>query len=295
MNYTDFKRKIINNVGPVLPDLKKRNNKYGFFILFKILIPYFFFLSLSFYFYNKDFLILIIVLNSIFAYKISFILHDCAHDTLFEQASLNSFVGQLCGYLILSNFRLYKKNHLNHHAFLGNIDKDLDRNEYVIKDSKLLHFFKPLIGLRIVSFLKLNSAKKGSSLSFSDVFFYFGAVSYQIIVCYFISGEFKYLENIFYYFIIFSTIPLFLGRLRTSAEHGARNTKESQNESITKSHYPNLIDKLFLYDANFNYHMEHHLFPDIPSCNNINVFNYTKSIHTNETLGKNMLHSLKKI
>ena len=97
------------------------------------------------------------------------------------------------------------------------------------------------------------------------------------------------------YFIIFSTIPLFLGRLRTSAEHGIRNIVKYQNNSITKSHYPSFLDKLFLYDANFNYHLEHHLFPDIPSCNNEIVFKYTKTIHSNETLGKNMFDSLRKI
>jgi fatty acid desaturase len=33
-----------------------------------------------------------------------------------------------------------------------------------------------------------------------------------------------------------------------------------------RSHRPNPMDRLLLYDLNFNLHREHHLYPNVPSC-----------------------------
>jgi fatty acid desaturase len=58
-------------------------------------------------------------------------------------------------------------------------------------------------------------------------------------------------------------LGLFLSRLRTFCEHdGAAATPGS---CFVRSHEPNAIDRLFFYTLNFNYHVEHHLYPQVPS------------------------------
>jgi fatty acid desaturase len=59
------------------------------------------------------------------------------------------------------------------------------------------------------------------------------------------------------------TFGLFFSQLRGIAEHGASRGSDTH---IVRSHEPSWLDRIFLYDVNFNYHAEHHAHPQIPSC-----------------------------
>jgi fatty acid desaturase len=63
-----------------------------------------------------------------------------------------------------------------------------------------------------------------------------------------------------FYYLGLSTTSLFLSRLRTLAEH--QQVPPVDND-FSRSHKWNLFDWLFLYDANFNLHFEHHLYPNL--------------------------------
>ena len=90
-----------------------------------------------------------------------------------------------------------------------------------------------------------------------------------------------------------STVSLFLGRLRTTAEHGRSFKSEDKEKEFTKTHYPTFVDRLFLYDANFNYHLEHHLFPQMPSFYYSKVFKKIKNEnHDYKSLGNGMLATI---
>lgn len=51
---------------------------------------------------------------------------------------------------------------------------------------------------------------------------------------------------------------------RGVAEHGV--VDEHAEVRNVRSHAPNLLDRVLLYDVNFNYHREHHEHPQVPSC-----------------------------
>lgn len=38
------------------------------------------------------------------------------------------------------------------------------------------------------------------------------------------------------------------------------------DEKFVRSHKTNLFDRMFFYTLNFNYHVEHHLYPQLPCC-----------------------------
>jgi fatty acid desaturase len=58
-----------------------------------------------------------------------------------------------------------------------------------------------------------------------------------------------------------ATFGLFFSQLRGIAEHGATTQAGS-----VRSHAPNWPDRILLHDVNFNFHREHHLYPQCPSC-----------------------------
>jgi fatty acid desaturase len=61
-----------------------------------------------------------------------------------------------------------------------------------------------------------------------------------------------------------STFALFVSQLRGIAEHVARDA--SADARNVRSHASHWLDRIVLYDVNFNYHAEHHLHPEYPSC-----------------------------
>jgi fatty acid desaturase len=65
-------------------------------------------------------------------------------------------------------------------------------------------------------------------------------------------------------FVSTATFGLFFSQLRGMAEHGVTDAGASLRNA--RSHAPHLLDRMLLYDVNFNYHREHHEQPHIPSC-----------------------------
>jgi fatty acid desaturase len=64
-------------------------------------------------------------------------------------------------------------------------------------------------------------------------------------------------------FVSAATFGLFFSQLRGIAEHAAEAGGAMAGN--VRSHAPHWLDRLLLYDLNFNYHREHHLYPHLPS------------------------------
>jgi len=60
-----------------------------------------------------------------------------------------------------------------------------------------------------------------------------------------------------------ATFGLFCSRVRGFCEHGAPPGVAAA--SFVRSHAFHPVEALFFYDLNFNHHVEHHLFPMVPS------------------------------
>jgi fatty acid desaturase len=68
-------------------------------------------------------------------------------------------------------------------------------------------------------------------------------------------------------------VGIFLNVLRTIAEHQPNDYpridggSETAMRPLVRTTVPNWFEKWLLYQANFNYHLEHHLFPTVPQHN----------------------------
>ena len=60
-----------------------------------------------------------------------------------------------------------------------------------------------------------------------------------------------------------ATFGLFFSQLRGIAEHAAGG--DDAEAAKVRSHAPHWLDRVLLYDLNFNYHKEHHLYPHYSS------------------------------
>jgi fatty acid desaturase len=197
-------------------------------------------------------------------------MHECAHNTLFSSSRKNKFWGNFCGYFLASDFLAYKRNHWIHHQIYGE-PGDPQGNDYMgLKDKRfvgmIIFLLRPLIGWNIFKLIAFNKSKKTPKKSaiFVKRIAFTGLI--QFVLGLLSSNFLKHPLLFFLYPIGAATFALFFAQLRGFIEHISPHAIKNNNEKFVRTHLPNFFDNLFLYDLNFNYHVEHHLNPSIPAC-----------------------------
>src|SRR5262249_41018760 len=87
------------------------------------------------------------------AYRITVVMHDCTHATLFVRRSTNRIVGSLLGAMTGIDFASFSKLHWQHHRTVGTTD-DPQRFHYAGIETMtsrefVVHLLKPLLGLNL--------------------------------------------------------------------------------------------------------------------------------------------------
>jgi fatty acid desaturase len=85
----------------------------------------------------------------------------------------------------------------------------------------------------------------------------------QIVVLAIVTGSGRYPVLGLLPFVSGATFGLFFSQLRGVAEHGQL---DAGGGPVVRSHRPSWLDRVLLYDVNFNCHAEHHAHPQVPSC-----------------------------
>jgi fatty acid desaturase len=85
----------------------------------------------------------------------------------------------------------------------------------------------------------------------------------QLTILALVTGAGAHSELVVLPFVSAATFGLFFSQLRGIAEHAAEAGGAMAGN--VRSHAPHWLDRLLLYDLNFNYHREHHLYPHLPS------------------------------
>jgi fatty acid desaturase len=209
-------------------------------------------------------LIALMPLLGAYIYKLTIIMHDCAHGTLFREARLNIFLGRLGGALTASDFSLFKKNHLSHHRHYGT-DKDPEGYEIMqlakrSSTERLRYLLKPLLGLSALQVLQAHHGqdqdRSQTKLPIIEI------LLAQLAILLIITRNLAIPELIAVYPFSAATLALFFSRTRGFCEHVSFSI---EHIGVARSHRPRLLDRLFFYTMNMNYHLEHHLYPSIPS------------------------------
>lgn len=201
-------------------------------------------------------------------YRLTIVMHDCGHASLFVSRNVNQRVGTLLGALTGVDFEQFKQRHWEHHRNYG---RPGDPQGFHYLDIALMsrsafiwHLLKPMLGLNLrfvfpESHLFPKNVRR--NLGNGNLILF---IAVQAIVLLLVTGFGAHSSLVLLPFLSATTFGLFFSQLRGIAEHGVRGTADPAG--FVRSHSPDLLGRLFLYDLNFNFHEEHHQYPQVPSC-----------------------------
>ena len=229
-------------------------------------------------------------LVGLFAYRITIVMHDCIHRSLFGTARLNERVGTLLGGITGIDFASFSRQHLLHHRLYGR-PGDPQGFHYLGLESAtragfIWHLLRPLLGLNLryalaESLLRPRNlaaaARRGEILELAAV---------QLALLGVVTGCGGYPWLALLPFVSAGTFGLFFSQLRGIAEHAAGDGAAAH----VRSHVPHWLDRALLYDLNFNYHREHHLYP---RCSSRELAALHERLPDSEHLGPSMFGTLK--
>ena len=255
-------------VGAV-PDESRSSDGYGWRAVLRNLIAYFALLALAplVHEYRPEAPWLLAPLIGLFAYRITIVMHDCIHRSLFTTAALNHRVGTLLGGVTGIDFASFSRQHLLHHRLYGRAGDPQGFHYLGLKGatraSFAWHLLRPLFGCNlryalaesVVRPRNVAAAARSGELS--------ALVAIQLAVLAIATGGGAHPALAALPFASAATFGLFFSQLRGIAEHAAEAGGAMAGN--VRSHAPHWLDRLLLYDLNFNYHREHHLYPHLPS------------------------------
>jgi fatty acid desaturase len=199
----------------------------------------------------------------LFAYRLTFVVHDCAHGTLFRSVTVNRLVGGWTAAAVGFDFERYRTLHRRHHSRYG-CSSDPQGFHYLGLDragrvALLRHLAIPLIGALAPRVLQETAGQLAAGNVVTRTRF----VAAQTAIALLVTGGGARPALALLPGAAAATVGLFLSQLRGFAEHAAE--RGERQAGCVRSHAPNLPDGLLLYELNFNYHAEHHRFPAVPS------------------------------
>ena len=188
------------------------------------------------------------------------LMHDGMHDTLLQNHRANRIASVLIGSTFLMSFSAYRVLHTRHHKFLGDPRDPDDYGNYTRHRSLVwfLHFLRLSVGsLLYLVLIPILALKHGSAEERRRVLmeYAFLAAVYSVLL--------RYVPLLLLAFAWF--IPLVivgtLTAIRGFTQHGITDAADPYIASRTI--LPNPVVGFFLLHE--NYHLEHHLFPEVPS------------------------------
>ncbi len=206
-------------------------------------------------------------LIGLFAYRITIVMHDCIHRSLFRSARLNARVGTLLGCVTGIDFASFSRQHLLHHRLYGRPGDPQGFHYLGLKGATLAtyawHLLRPLLGFNLRYALAESILRPCNLAAAARTGEIFALAAIQLAILVIVTGGGAHLWLAALPFASAATFGLFFSQLRGIAEHAAGGA-EAEAANV-RSHAPHWLDRVLLYDLNFNYHKEHHLYPHYSS------------------------------
>lgn len=278
---------------PLRPEWNEPSDRYGAFGLLRNLVPLIFIYGWVPYLANYSAYLLwsLAPLTGLILYRLTIVMHDCGHGTLFRSRKNNRWVGEFLGAVTGIDFNQFRQMHFEHHRDYGKANDPQGFHYIGIADMSRAafawHVCKPLIGINLRYVFTETYLHPNNMIRMVRSGRFLFIVPLQL-------GLLAALTDFGLHWwaallppISATTFGLFFSQLRGIAEHGVDDA--NKQIGFARSHMPMLWDKLLLYDLNFSFHEEHHRYPHIPS-------NHLPALHNaiGYTLpNSGMLHTLK--
>jgi fatty acid desaturase len=245
------------------------SDRYGWAAVLRNTLPYFLLLTAAPFLHARSAWLSwsLAPLIGLFAYRMTIVMHDCTHRTLFADPKLNVHIGKTLGAITGIDFERFSAQHWLHHRIYGQ-PGDPQRFHYaelksMTRGGLLWRLAKPLFALNVrhtwsESFLDprnfIRKLRTGEA---------FVILLIQALIAVLATGAGRYGFLVLLPLVSTATFGLFFSQLRGVAEHG---TVDATEAGCVRSHAPHWLDRLLLYDLHFNYHEEHHRLPQYSSC-----------------------------
>lgn len=288
---------------PTLPsEYKESSDAYGLKAFWTVVCPMLALIvaaPLTWLYISPWTVILIWFALGVLSYKQTIVMHECAHRTLFKTKKYNELLGHFCGILLLSDFLTFRRLHWKHHTDYGENSDPQGRDYLHLSNASrgkiLWHLIRPLFGFNLFKVAefrtdKLANTNKPSNLKakLKDKLLF---ILVQAVVVLTVTAGGKLWWLIALYPSAAGTVGLFLSQMRGFCEHIADPGHRS--EAFVRTHLPNFLDKALFYTLNFNYHVEHHLYPAIPACHLPQVHEFIRpDVHNNNTVSTSIWNTL---
>jgi fatty acid desaturase len=200
-------------------------------------------------------------------YRVTIVMHDCVHGTLFRSSRVNERIGLLLGAVTGIDFRRFRALHWKHHRSYGRTEDPQGFHYLGVQRLSRMqfawHLVKPLFGANLRYVLRESmlhpgnlwrAVRRGDAVLFAPV---------QLAMLMLVTGGGRYWSLAVLPFVSAATFGLFLSQLRGLAEHGSRD--EVAQVGLVRSHSARILERVLLYDLHFNYHSAHHRWPQCPS------------------------------
>jgi fatty acid desaturase len=200
-------------------------------------------------------------------YRLTMVMHDCLHGTLFASPAANRLCGVAAGALSGVEFHAFSQLHWAHHRRTGQLDDPQGSDYLSLPGSRaglVWHLLRPLAGYTVFKLWQVMRELPPVRRRGHDLAVIVPVVAAQGAAAVVASCAFGCWWLAPLPILSAATFGLFFAQLRGFAEHVAMPGQAP--EGWVRSHQPALVDRLLLHDLNFNFHREHHLYPSVPSC-----------------------------
>lgn len=217
-----------------------------------------------------------------YIYKLTIVLHECSHRTLFSSRTANVMVGRACAGLLGVSYEGFTTSHMHHHRHCGTNDETGEGDYLKLQGASpgqmAAHLLRPLAGVAYFQAFReyvrphapassgAGFKARGRTRFWVDI----GAiVLMQGMVAIVATGMGRHWGLVVVYPLTAATFGLFFSRVRAFCEHVS--SLRLPGQCFVRSHMPNPLDRLLFYTLNMNLHVEHHLYPQVPACQLWNV------------------------
>lgn len=195
-------------------------------------------------------------------HSLALLMHDGVHHTLFRNRTLNRAAAAMLGSCVLISAAAYQAMHERHHIFLGD-SRDPDEYHNYSGDRRivwLLHYMRLLFGsflyLIIIPLLVARMAAPAEKRRVAG--------EYAFLALIYAGAWIAIPHDVLLHAWLIPILPAgLMFNVRSLAAHGITDPRDPFLASRSIDAAPVVA----FFFRNENYHLEHHLFPEIPSYN----------------------------
>lgn len=188
------------------------------------------------------------------------LLHEASHRTLMPGSRSNQNIGFCLASLVGLNYKSFTRFHMLHHKLNGKReDEEFIQLQSIDGMRGMLRYLSSPPMLTSVFPAASNSQTNEGNKEFPLHLLFCGAFHCALIYAQYLHNGNIFLSMLFTFSI--PTTAIFCRKMRVLSEHC--NTL-SKTEPVTRSHQTRWFDSYFFNGFGMNWHVEHHLYPNIP-------------------------------